>query len=112
MTGMHGVNGWSGWQWLFLLEGIPSVLAGVVTMFYLTNKPQEAKWLSEEEKRLVLADIERDHGLLGDREHSFLGALRDPRIWLMVLIFFCVIAANSCADCGASMNRKSAPASL
>ena len=33
MTGMHGVNGWSGWQWLFLLEGIPSVLAGVVTMF-------------------------------------------------------------------------------
>lgn len=95
MTGMHGVNGWSGWQWLFLLEGIPSVLAGVVTMFYLTNKPQEAKWLSAEEKRLVLADIERDHGLLGDREHSFLGALRDPRIWLMVLIFFCVIAANS-----------------
>ena len=95
MTGMHGVNGWSGWQWLFLLEGIPSVLAGVVTMFYLTNKPQEAKWLTEEEKRLVLADIERDHGLLGDREHSFLGALRDPRIWLMVLIFFCVIAANS-----------------
>lgn len=95
MTGMHGVNGWSGWQWLFLLEGIPSVLAGVVTMFYLTNKPQEAKWLSAEEKRLVLADIERDHGLLGDREHSFPGALRDPRIWLMVLIFFCVIAANS-----------------
>ncbi len=95
MTAMHEVNGWSGWQWLFLLEGIPSVLAGVVTMFYLTNKPQEAKWLSDEEKRLVLADLERDHGSLGEREHSFLGALRNPKIWLMVVIFFCVIAANS-----------------
>jgi predicted MFS family arabinose efflux permease len=71
------------------------VLAGVVTMFYLTNKPQQAKWLSDEEKRLVLADIERDHGTLGHREHSFLAALRDPKIWLMVLVFFCVIAANS-----------------
>jgi MFS family permease len=95
MTGMHEVNGWSGWQWLFLLEGIPSVLAGVVTMFYLTNKPQEAKWLSEEEKRLVLADLERDHGSLGEREHSFMAALRNPKIWLMVAIYFCVIAANS-----------------
>ncbi|KAI5914698.1 MFS transporter [Thauera sp. 2A1] len=95
MTGLHGLNGWSGWQWLFLIEGIPSVLAGVVTMFYLTNKPQEAKWLSAEEKRLVLADIERDHGQLGDREHSFLSALRNPKIWLLVLIFFCVIGANS-----------------
>ncbi|MBS0544186.1 MAG: MFS transporter [Proteobacteria bacterium] len=95
MTGLHGVNGWSGWQWLFLIEGIPSVLAGLVTMVYLTNKPQQAKWLTDEEKRLVLADIEEDHGQLGEREHSFLAALRNPKIWLMVLIFFCVIAANS-----------------
>lgn len=95
MTGMHGMNGWSGWQWLFLIEGIPSVLAGIVTWFYLTNKPQEANWLTAEEKRLVLADLEQDHGSQGSRDHSFLGALRNSKVWMLVLVYFCVIAANS-----------------
>jgi D-galactonate transporter len=95
MTGLHHVNGWSGWQWLFLLEGIPSVLAGVVTWFYLTDKPQQATWLTADEKRLVQADLERDQGSLGHREHSVLAALRNPKIWLLVLIYFCIIGANS-----------------
>lgn len=95
MTGMDGVNGWAGWQWVFLLEGIPSVIAGVVTYFYLTDKPEQADWLSEDEKRLVVADLERDHRNLGHREHSMLASLRDPKIWLLVLVYFCIIAANS-----------------
>lgn len=95
MTGLHGANGWSGWQWLFLIEGIPSVLAGVVTLFYLTDKPQKANWLSDEEKRMVLADLEADHGAQGHRDHSMMAALRNPKIWMLVLVYFCIIAANS-----------------
>ena len=44
---LSGVHGWAGWQWLFLIEGIPSVIAGVVTLFYLTDKPEKAIALSE-----------------------------------------------------------------
>ena len=95
MNGMHGVNGWSGWQWVLLIEGIPSVIAGIVTYFYLTDRPEQARWLTERERQLVHDDLERDHRAMGERDHSMLGALKHGRIWLLILIFFCVIAANS-----------------
>jgi sugar phosphate permease len=80
---------------VFLLEGIPSVLAGLVTWFYLTDKPTDAKWLSERERSLVQADLAQDQRALGQREHSLLASLKDGRIWLLILVFFCIIAANS-----------------
>jgi sugar phosphate permease len=95
MTSLNGVNGWQGWQWVFLLEGIPSVIAGLVTYFYLTDKPEQAKWLTQRERNLVHADLERDAAALGHREHSMLASLKDSRIWLMIVIYFCIIAANS-----------------
>jgi MFS family permease len=95
MTSFNGVNGWAGWQWVFLLEGIPSVIAGVVTFFYLTDKPEQAKWLTTRERELVRADLERDAKALGPREHSMLASLKDSKMWLLILIFFCIIAANS-----------------
>ena len=95
MTSMNGVNGWQGWQWVFLLEGIPSVIAGFVTYFYLTDKPEQAGWLTQRQRDLVQADLARDAAALGHREHSLLASLKDGRIWLMILIFFCIIAANS-----------------
>ena len=51
MNGLHGVNGWSGWQWVFLIEGIPSIIAGIVTWFYLTDRPEQANWLTAEQRR-------------------------------------------------------------
>jgi len=95
MTGLAGVNGWAGWQWVFLLEGIPSIIAGIVTLLYLTDKPEKAHWLTEEEKRLIQADLERDRAALGSREHRIMVALRDPRVWQFIAIFFCIILANS-----------------
>lgn len=95
MTSLDGVNGWQGWQWVFMLEGIPSVIAGVVTYFYLTDKPEQAHWLTPRERDLVHADLERDAKALGHREHSMLATLKDSKIWLMILIYFCIIAANS-----------------
>ncbi|MGV8119561.1 MAG: MFS transporter [Candidatus Xenobiia bacterium LiM19] len=55
---MHGMAGISGWQWLFLLEGIPAVLLGIFTCQYLTDKPGEAKWLTEEERTWLIERIE------------------------------------------------------
>ncbi len=95
MNGMQGVNGWTGWQWVLLVEGIPSVIAGFVTFFYLTDKPEDATWLTPRERELVIEDMERDRQSLGDREHGALAALRSGRIWLLIAVFFCIIAANS-----------------
>jgi len=95
MNGMHGINGWSGWQWVLLIEGIPSVIAGFVAWFYLTDKPEQANWLTARERQLVRDDLERDGRALGQREHSLLASLKSGRIWLLVLIFFCIIAANA-----------------
>ena len=95
LTSFNGVNGWSGWQWVFLLEGIPSVIAGIVTYFYLTDKPEQAEWLTARERTIVRDDLERDQKALGDREHSMLASLRDSKIWILIGIYFCIIAANS-----------------
>src|SRR3984957_11936720 len=46
LTQLNGAMGWAGWQWLFLIEGAPSVVAGIVTLFYLTDRPEDAKFLS------------------------------------------------------------------
>jgi len=95
MTSLNGVNGWSGWQWVLLCEGVPSVLMGVITWFYLTDKPEQATWLTERERQLVHDDLERDNKQMGDREHSMLATLKHGRIWLLILIYFCIVAANS-----------------
>lgn len=95
MNNMHGVNGWAGWQWVLLLEGIPSVLAGIATYFYLTDRPEQAHWLTARERQLVHDDLERDRKALGHREHSMLASLKNGKFWLLILIFFCIIAANS-----------------
>jgi D-galactonate transporter len=95
MGNLGGVNGWSGWQWLFLIEGIPSVIAGIVTFFYLTDKPEQANWLTAEERRLVHQDLAKDAQHLGHREHSIMAGLKDRRVWLLVLIYFCLLCANS-----------------
>ncbi len=76
LNGMQGVNGWQSWQWVFLIEGIPSVLAGIATWFYLTDRPEQAKWLSASEQNIVRDQLARDHQALGHREHSILAALR------------------------------------
>jgi MFS family permease len=95
MTQMNMVNGWTGWQWVFLLEGVPSIVMGFVTWAYLTDKPDLAKWLTDDEKRTVRQELQRDQQTLGAREHGILASLKDPKIWVLVLVYFCIIAANS-----------------
>jgi len=64
---MTDVGHLAAWQWLFLLEGIPSLLAGVVTLYFLTDRPAKATWLSEDEKRLVLRNLEEEDALKRQR---------------------------------------------
>jgi D-galactonate transporter len=91
---MGGQAGLANWQWLFLLEGIPSVLIGLLALVILVDKPQDARWLTEREKQLVLADLAADNCQSGPREHDFGRALRVARVWLLGAMYFCLISAN------------------
>ena len=53
-------GGLQGWRWVFILEGIPSVIVGVLVLFYLTDRPQDAKWLPEDEKQWIIGELERE----------------------------------------------------
>jgi D-galactonate transporter len=80
------------WQWLFIIEGLPSVLLGLSIPFLLCNKPSEAAWLSAEEKRMVGDDLRENekakHGIAPKRE-GVLGTLMDPRVWVMAVLCLC-----------------------
>ncbi|MEU8876271.1 MFS transporter [Streptomyces javensis] len=90
MDSFQGVNGWQGWQWMFLLEAVPALLVGVVTLFYLDDGVRDAKWLTDEEKAVVERAVADDsaHRTVHGR---VLDAFREPRVWLMCLIYFCFV---------------------
>lgn len=90
MKAFAGLNGWSGWQWLFLLEGLPSVLLGVWTLFYLDDGIRAARWLSEADKQALERDIAADRV---QQQHMPLTRLfRSGTVWLLALVYFlCVM---------------------
>ncbi len=90
MQYMNGMNGWAGWQWLFLLEGIPAVLLGFVVLWYLDNGPNEAKWLNDRERAMITQRLDEDikQKMDGGGHHNFLESLKDYRVWVLALIYF------------------------
>ena len=91
---LDGLGGYRGWQWLFLLEGLPSVLVGVLVFFRLDDGPRAARWLSEPERALLLerlAEEERLKKASGEERHSFGDAFRSGRVWLLSAVYFGVI---------------------
>lgn len=94
MGSMSGRGGLANWQWLFLVEGIPSILVGFVALRIVVDKPVDANWLTEREKQLVHADLEADHGTAGPREHAFGHAVKLRRLWLLAIIHFCCLSST------------------
>ncbi|WP_188379787.1 MFS transporter [Oxalicibacterium faecigallinarum] len=89
MNHFAGVNGWHGWQWMFLLEAIPSLLLGVLCLAFLPNKITNAKWLSDNEKAILEANIKADAASGVQKSHSVKDAFSNPKVWLMAAIYFC-----------------------
>lgn len=97
MQFMHEVGGLSGWQWLFLLEGIPAVILGIVTLRYLTDRPELADWLTADERTWLVARtaLEETHRQ-GRRGLTLLNAFTDRRVWLLIALYFTIaIGANA-----------------
>ena len=60
LQNFSNVWGYKNWQWLFFLEGLPAIVAGVVAFFYLTDKPEQAAWLSQEQRQVILNALEEE----------------------------------------------------
>jgi nitrate/nitrite transporter NarK len=88
MDAFHGVSSLQGWQWMFLVEAVPAVLIGLVVLFYLDNGIAKAKWLDEDEKKLLVREVELDQQFGQRGPHSVAGVFKDARIWWMALIYF------------------------
>ncbi|MBB4844957.1 D-galactonate transporter [Paucibacter oligotrophus] len=89
MSHFEGVNGWHGWQWMFLLQGLPSAAVGIWVLFYLDDSIDAAKWLTAEEKALLKANIAQD--AVGKASLSTGQVFANGRVWLMSAIYFCFI---------------------
>jgi len=91
ILGLNGWQGLTGWQWLFLLEGVPAVLLGFIVLGYLTDLPEKARWL-EPEERTWLASKVRAEGAAAEQRHrvGLRAALLHPTVWqLGVVLFAC-----------------------
>jgi len=85
----HGAGGLAGWQWLFLLEGLPAVVLGVVVLAVLTERPEDARWLTNAERVALVASLAADES--GDhRQADVWSALRRPRTWLLAAVYFTI----------------------
>ncbi|KML12247.1 MULTISPECIES: MFS transporter [Burkholderia] len=87
MTGLSGAHGLAGWQWMFIVEGLPCVLLGALALKVLSDRPADAAWLTGDEKRLLAAELHAP----GAGHHSFGQVLRDPRVYLLAFAYFTII---------------------
>ena len=91
LDSMQGVAGLEGWQWLFILEGIPSVLLGFSALFLLPDGPRDAGWLAAEEREWLEADRAREDGRRIEAGGSDkLSALADTRVWILIGLYLTV----------------------
>jgi MFS transporter, ACS family, tartrate transporter len=91
---LRGRGGLAGWQWLFLLEGIPSIVLGLVVLKYLPNGPRDAKWLTEEEKTVLLARLsESGPADARPRESTVFGVLSNPLVWVFSFCYLAIVSA-------------------
>ncbi|MBB6310011.1 MFS transporter [Xanthobacter tagetidis] len=85
----HGLLGLAGWQWLFIVEGLPAVLLAFAVLVLLPNGPGEVRWLTAQEKRTIAVRLAADHaGHDGAAHHALWPALRDRRVLMLCLIYF------------------------
>jgi ACS family tartrate transporter-like MFS transporter len=86
---LNGVAGLAGWQWMFVLEAIPAVVMGVVTFYFLTDRPAQARWLADDERAWLVKEMDAEVlARSGPAGHSPWRALIDPRVLALSLIYF------------------------
>jgi D-galactonate transporter len=92
---MNGTGGLHGWQWLFIVEGVPAALLGIAAYLYLQDKPEDAKWLTQEEKQTLRHELDHDEKDVVPASHTGLGQLfADPKVYALALSYFLLLGAT------------------
>lgn len=92
---MDGIGGWHGYQWMFVVEAIPSFVLGIWVFVRLPNGPSEAKWLAQDERDWLEERLRQDQAAAGSAAHtSFKAALTDPRVLLLCFVYFTHVVAG------------------
>jgi len=86
---LAGHSGRSGWQWLFLMEGIPTLIMGIVVMCILDEGISSANWLNTAQKRVLIEQLQREMG--SKTSHTFGEAIRNVRVWILGLVYFGIV---------------------
>jgi sugar phosphate permease len=92
-----GVHWWmlAGWRWLFILEGIPAIVLGIVTIFYLTDWPAQARWLPDDERDWLVRELQTElQAKKRIRDYTIMQAFCDRRVLLLIAAFFLAISGN------------------
>src|SRR3954449_8479558 len=92
MDDLSGAMGLRGWQWMFLLEGLPTVILGLMVPFLLADHPDDATWLTEREKKIVDHILDAEQGAKDvEHHHTFGQAMKDPRVYVLAFSYFAII---------------------
>ncbi|MGH9504716.1 MAG: MFS transporter [Terriglobales bacterium] len=81
------VAGLMGWQWLFIIEGLPAVLLGGVVLAFLTDRPEIATWLTSEERDWLVDQLAREESPVAQASSNVFGAFANLRVWILVMVY-------------------------
>jgi ACS family tartrate transporter-like MFS transporter len=85
--------GWSGWRWMLVIEGLPAVVLGIVTLFFLPDRPDDARWLPEDERSWLKSQLAKNQSAVAHTGSAWAG-LRDKRVILLTLGYFAMMNGN------------------
>jgi MFS transporter, ACS family, tartrate transporter len=94
---MDNVSGFglSGWRWMLLIEGAPALIFGILNYFIMTDRPEQAKWLSHEQKAWLTGELEKDKGARTNVQHlGVMAAITNPKVLFLSAIYFVYQVGN------------------
>jgi MFS transporter, ACS family, tartrate transporter len=95
LSGFHGVLGLAGWQWMFILEAVPTVVVGFVVLFFITDRPNLAHWLDDDERGWLIGALETERNLIeASRKVGFWESFWNPKVLLLTLNYFGIVGAS------------------